>query len=141
MGHLGAGIGFALGAKLAYLDRQTVVMQGNGSFLFNVQELDTAMRYNLPFIVVIANDNAWGMIKSGQSMFSGKRYLNVDIPNIDYAAIAKGFGCYAETVVKPEEIKPALQRAVNSGKASVINVKIKWDTPKATKTLFNLGII
>jgi len=74
-------------------------------------------------------------------MFSGKRYLNVDIPNIDYAAIAKGFGCYAETVVKPEEIKPALQRAVNSGKASVINVKIKWDTPKATKTLFNLGII
>jgi len=65
----------------------------------------------------------------------------VDIPNIDYAAIAKGFGCYAETVVKPEEIKPTLQRAVNSGKTSVINVKIKWDTPKATKTLFNLGII
>jgi len=140
MGHLGAGIGFALGAKLAYPDRQTVVIQGDGSFLFNVQELETAIRYNLPFIVVIANDSAWGMIKSGQSMFSGKRYFNVDIPDIDYASIAKGFGCYA-TVEKPEEIKPALQRAVNLGKTAVINVKIKWDTPKATKTLFNLGII
>ena len=141
MGHLGAGIGFALGAKLAYPDRHTVIIQGDGSFLFNVQELETAIRYNLPFIIVIANDSAWGMIKSGQSMFSGKRYFNVDIPDIDYASIAKGFGCYAETVDKPEEIKLALQRAVNSGKTAVINVKIKWDTPKATKTLFNLGII
>jgi acetolactate synthase-1/2/3 large subunit len=141
MGHLGNGIPFAVGAKFAYPEKHAVVIQGDGSFLFNVQELETAIRYNLPFIVVIANNSAWGMIKSGQKIFEGKRYIDVDIPNIDYAAIAKGFGCYAETVDKPGEIKPALQRAIESGKPAILDVKINWDTPKATKTLFNLGII
>ena len=141
MGHLGTGIPYALGAKLAFPDRHAVVINGDGSFLFNVQELETAVRYNLPLIVVIGNNQAWGMIKSGQTLFEAKRFIDVEIPNIDYASIAKGFGCYAETVTKPDEIQPALQRAVESGRPAVIDVKIKWETPKQTKTMFNLGIV
>lgn len=141
MGHLGAGIPYALGSKFAFPDRPVVVLQGDGSFLFNVQELETAVRYKLPFIVIIANNSAWGMIKSGQSIACGGRFIDVDFPDIDYAAIAKSFGCYSETVTKPDEIKPALQRAVDSGKPSVIDVKIKWETPKGTKLLLQLGLI
>ncbi|MHA1291146.1 MAG: thiamine pyrophosphate-binding protein [Promethearchaeota archaeon] len=141
MGHLGTGIPYALGAKIAFPDRIVIVLVGDGSFLFNVQELETAIRYNIPILVIIANNNSWGMIKSGQSISLGKRFIDSNFPEIDYAKIAEGFGCYAETVLKPEEIKPALQRALDSKKPAVIDVKIKWDIPKGTKLMLQLGLL
>ncbi len=142
MGHLGVGIPFAIGAKLACPEKQVGVLNGDGSFLFNVQELETAVRLNLPIIVVIANNSSWGMIKSGQNVAYKKRYIDVDFPpDLNYAKIAAGFGCYAETVTKPDEIKPALQRAVDSGKPAVIDVKIAWQIPKGTKLMMQLGLI
>jgi len=142
MGHLGSGIPFALGAKLARPDKMVGVLNGDGSFLFNVQELETAVRYNLSIVVVIANNGCWGMIKSGQQVNFKKRYCDVDFPsNLNYAKIAEGFGCYAETVTEPGEIKPALQRAIDSGKPAVLDVKMDWVIPKGTKLMMQLNLI
>jgi len=138
MGHLGTGIPYAIGAKIAKPDKQVVCISGDGSFMFNVQELATVVQMNLPIIIVIANNSAWGMIKSKQKGEYKKRFIDVDLPAIDYAEIAKGFGCYAEKIINPGDIKPALQRAVDSGKPSILDVKIAFETPIAMKVIGNL---
>ncbi|TXT56315.1 MAG: Acetolactate synthase isozyme 3 large subunit [Promethearchaeota archaeon] len=133
MGHLGTGIPHAIGAQIAKPDKEVVCLTGDGSFMFNIQELDTATRLNLPIIIVVANNSCWGMIKSNQKNNLNKRYCDVDFPQTNYADIAKGFGCYVERVTEPSEIKSALQRAKNSGKTSVIDVEIAFETPPAMK--------
>ena len=135
MGHLGVGIPYAVGAKMAKPDKLVVCITGDGSVMFNIQELETAVRLNLPIIVIIANNSCWGMIKSGQKSAFKKRYCDVDFPEIDYVAIAKGFGCHAEKLSDPKEIKPAIQRAIDSKKPAVLDVEIAFDTPIATKTI------
>ncbi len=142
MGHLGTAVPYSIGAKLGKPDKQVVAIAGDGSFMINIQDLETAARLKLEnVIIVVANNNAWGMIKSGQKLFMGKRYIDVDLPEFDYGKCAEGFGCYGEKVTDPNEIKPALERAKNSGKPAVIDVKIKYDIPNATKLLGSMGIL
>ena len=126
-GHLGAGIPYAIAAKLAVLSKQVYCITGDGSFGFNIQELETASRLKLPVIFIVANDLAWGMIKSGQTLAYSKRYVGVDLSNIRYDKVAQAMNCYGERVVAPSEIKPALQRAVNSGLPAVLDVEIDRD--------------
>lgn len=135
MGHLGVGIPFAIGAKMAKPEKPVVCLTGDGSFLFNIQELETAIRLNLPIIIIIGNNCAWGMIKSNQKLNLSKRYCDTEFPEVNYAEIAKGFGCYAETVEKPDDIKLALKRAFDSGKTAVLDVKIAFETPPAMKMI------
>jgi acetolactate synthase-1/2/3 large subunit len=123
-GHLGAGIPYAIAAKLAAPSKQVYCITGDGAFGFNIQELETASRLRLPVIFIVANDLAWGMIKSGQTMVYSKRYIGVDLSDIRYDKVAQGMNCYGERVVEPSEIKPALQRAVDSGLPAVLDVEI-----------------
>jgi acetolactate synthase-1/2/3 large subunit len=148
MGHLGAGTSFAIGAKLAKKDKPVICINGDGSFMFNVQELETAVRLNLPIIVCVANNCAWGMLKTYQKNSLKRRYCDVDLPSINYSKIAKGFGCYGEKIENPEDIKPALQRAIDSGKPCVLDISISFESPpagkflgtyKASKGLFGAG--
>ena len=141
MGHLGTAVAYAVGAKLAKPDKQVIAVCGDGSFLINVQDLDTLVRYKLPAIFVIANNSAWGMIKSGQKLFMKKRFIDVDIPDTDYVAIAKGFGCYAEKVENPNDLKAALKRAADSKKPAVIEVITKWTIPSGTELMGTMGIL
>ncbi len=129
MGHLGVGIPYSIGIKMAKPEKFVICLTGDGSFLFNVQELETAVRLNLPIIVVIANNCAWGMIKSNQKKSVNKRYCDVDFPPIDYSKIAAGFGCYGEKIETPEDLKPALERAIESKKPAVLDVSIAFETP------------
>ena len=135
MGHLGIGIPYSIAVKIAKPDKLVVCLTGDGSFLFNVQELETAVRLNLPIIVVIANNCAWGMIKSNQKKGFVKRYCDVDFPPINYSEIARGFGCYGEKIEKPEDIKQAIQRAIDSKKPAVIDVDIAFETPTPMRFL------
>lgn len=142
MGHLGTAVPYCIGAKLGQPDKQVVAIAGDGSFMINVQDLETAARLELDnLIIVVANNNAWGMIKSGQKLFMGKRYIDVDLPAFDYGKCAEGFGCYGEVITDPIEIQPALERAKSSGKPSVLDVKIKFDIPDATKLMGSMGIL
>lgn len=142
MGHLGTSVGYGIGAKLAKPDKQVISISGDGSFMMNIQDLETAVRLGLSnLIFVIANNSAWGMLKSGQKLFVNKHYIDVELPNFDFAKCAEGFGCYGEVVTDPNEIKSALERAKNSGKPAVIDVKTTWTIPDATKLLGSMGIL
>jgi acetolactate synthase-1/2/3 large subunit len=142
MGQLGTAVPYGIGAKLAKPEKQVIALAGDGSFMINIQDLETAVRLNLKNLVyVIANNSAWGMIKSGQKMYMGKRYIDVDFPEFDFAKCAESFGCYGEVVTDPNEIKPALKRAINSGKPAVLDVKIGFETPDTTKLMGSMGIL
>jgi acetolactate synthase-1/2/3 large subunit len=122
-GCLGTGIPFALAAKAAHPDKTVVVVNGDGSFGLNAMEFDTAVRHNLPFVCVINNDCAWGMIKHGQEICYGDdRVCGSELGVIHYEKMAEALGGYGELVEKDEDIIPAIQRAVKSGKPACINV-------------------
>jgi len=123
-GHLGAGISYAIAAKLAAPSRQVYCITGDGSFGFNVQELETVSRLKLPLTLVVANDSAYGMIRSGQSLAYAKRYIGVDLSDICYDKVAQAMNCYGERIVEPSEIRPALQRAVDSRLPAVLDVVV-----------------
>ncbi len=140
MGHLGTSVPYGIGAKLAKPDKQVISISGDGSFMINVQDLETAARLGLSnLIYVVGNNDCWGMIKSGQKLALGKRFIDVDMPGCDYGTMAKGFRCYGEEVTDPNEIRPALERAKNSDKPAVLDVKIKFDVPDITKLLMSMG--
>ncbi len=142
MGQLGTAVPYGIGAKLAKPDNQVVAIAGDGAFLINIQDLETAVRLHLKNLVyVVANNNAWGMIKSGQKLFKGKRFIDVDLPAFDFAKCAEAFGCYGEVVTDPNEIKPAFERAKNSGKPAILDVKIGFQTPDTTKLMGAMGIL
>ncbi|MFX0082642.1 MAG: thiamine pyrophosphate-binding protein [Candidatus Hodarchaeota archaeon] len=134
MGHLGTSIPYGIGAKLAKPDKQVISISGDGSFMINIHDLETASRLGLKnLIYVVGNNSTWGMIKTEQEFRYKKRYIDVDFPDFDFGRCAEAFGCYGEVVTEPNEINPALNRAKNSGKPAVIDVKIKYDTPEFMK--------
>lgn len=123
-GHLGAGIPYAIAAKLAYPSRQVYCISGDGAFGLNIQELETASRLKLPIVFVVLNDCAWGMIRAGQTLYYSRRYIGVELSDIRYDEIARGMNCYGERIAEPSQIRLALERAVQSGKPAVLDVKV-----------------
>ncbi len=121
-GHLGSGIPFSIAAKLLYPNKQVYLITGDGAFGFHIADLETACRENLQISMIVLNDSSWGMIKSGQTLYYSKRHVGVDFLDIRYDLIAEAMGCHGEYVTKPEEIRPALERSLESKKTSVINV-------------------
>jgi acetolactate synthase-1/2/3 large subunit len=122
-GCLGVGIPFAVTAKLLNPKEKVLCATGDGSLGFNFMEINTAMRFNLPIVIVVSNDLGWGMIRHSQGLkFGGDRRMATELGDVDYHKMVEAMGGYAERVTKPEEIKPALKRAFDSGKVSLINV-------------------
>ena len=123
-GHLGTGLPYAIGAKLARPERAIYAICGDGAFALNIQELETAARLKLPLIVIVANDRQWGMIKAAQMAAYDARYIGVDFDDVRYDQVAQAMGCWGERVEAPEEIAPALERAAASGKPAVLDVLV-----------------
>ena len=123
-GHLGTGLPFALGAKMAAPDRPVYVLHGDGAFLFSVMELETAARLNLPVVDIVANDRSFAMIKGAQDTTYDKRYCGVDFTDVRIDKIAEAMDCFGRRVSEPAEIKPALTEAVESGRPAVLDVMI-----------------
>ena len=122
-GCLGTGIPFGMAAKLARPDRKVVVLNGDGSMGFNIMEFDTMVRHNIPVVVVVNNDCAWGMIKHSQELSIGKDRLQcAELGTRHYEKVAEGLGGHGEFVTKDEEIIPALERAFASGRPACVNV-------------------
>ena len=122
-GCLGTGIPFGMAAKLARPEKTVVVISGDGSFGLNGMEFDTAVRHNIPFVCVICNDQAWGMIKHGQELCYGNdRCIGSGLGVVRYDKMVEGLGGHGEFVTKDEELIPAMQRALKSGKPACVNV-------------------
>lgn len=126
MCQLGFGTPYAVALKLLHPERPVFNICGDGAFGFTLSELDTARRYGLPIINIIHNNASWGVIKMGQR----KTYdfsLGTDLGDIDYADVARGFGCHGERVTKVDEIGPALERALASGLPAVIDCHVRFE--------------
>jgi len=125
--HLGGGVPMAIATKYAHPDKKVLVLTGDGSFLFNGKEIDTARRHDLPFVVVISNDRLWGMVARVQKLAHGKKAFGLGSSLSDdtrYDKYAEAFNCYGELVTDPNEIKSAIQRAFDSGIPAVIDVRV-----------------
>jgi thiamine pyrophosphate-dependent acetolactate synthase large subunit-like protein len=113
-GTMGVGLPFGLGAKVALPDKQVVVLHGDGSMGLNAMELDTAVRHGIDVLTIVSNNGGWTAAdrpKAGRDL----GYTRFDL-------LAKALGCHGEHVEHPDEIRPALERAANSGKPAVVNV-------------------
>jgi acetolactate synthase-1/2/3 large subunit len=122
-GCLGTGIPYGLGAKVAMPDKQVVVVTGDGSFGLNAMELETAVRHDIPIVVIVSNDQGWGMVKHHQRLcYADDRLCGTELGTIHYEKIAEALGGYGEFVDKPEDIAPAVKRAIDSGGPACVNV-------------------
>lgn len=139
MGTLGCGIPAAIGIKAAAPQRPLVLVSGDGAFLYNVQELVTARRMGLDFVAVVFNDGCWNMIKGGQDLMFGGRRVGSMIEGSDYAAVARGFGCYGRRVERAEDIAPAYLEARASGLPAVLDVLVDPDAIPETIISFAAG--
>jgi len=135
-GMLGAGLGQALGAKVAYPDRPVYAIVGDGAMGMHVQEVETAVRNALPVIFLVLCDRQWGMVKFSQSMaldpetMNEKRSLppganlNTDLGEIRFDELARSMGAHGERVSRARDLRPALERCVASGLPSVVHVDV-----------------
>jgi acetolactate synthase-1/2/3 large subunit len=122
-GTLGAEIPYGLAAKLAHPDKPVVVIVGDGGFGYHAFELDTASRYNIPFIIAIGNDSSWGAIALPQEREYGRSF-ETSLHFRNYEQIAEILGGYGELVDSSEDVTPAVKRAIDSNLPSVLNVRI-----------------
>lgn len=125
MSQLGFGLPYAIAIQAQHPGRPVVNITGDGSFGFTLNELDTARRYRLPVVNVIHNNAAWGIIRAGQKTQFGFE-LGTGLEDTDYAAIARGFGCFGETVTRAQDVGPALARAFASGLPAVLDCRTRF---------------
>jgi acetolactate synthase-1/2/3 large subunit len=125
-GHLGTGLPYAIGAKLAFPDRQVFCVTGDSAFGFNIQELETAVRNSLAVIIIVAVDGAYGMEKTAQLRQFGRdaAWFGHDHAPVRYDQIGVAMGCHGEYVETGDEIRSALERAIASGKPAVIHAVV-----------------
>jgi acetolactate synthase-1/2/3 large subunit len=124
-GHLGTGLPYAIGAKLAAPERPVYLISGDGAMGFNIQELETARRYGANITVVVSCDQGWGMERTSQMFAQMDGTVECDLyPETRYDLVAQAFGCYGEKVDDPEQIRPALERAAASGVPALIQVMV-----------------
>ncbi len=146
---MGFSLPAALGVKLAYPERQVIAVVGDGDFMMTIQELATAVQYNIPVVIAVLNNVGWQSIKDLQIAAYGEDRViatdfakdNNDIYTPDFTTIAKGFGVYAKKIERPDQVKDALKKAFASGKPAVIEVMVNrehaysgavagwWDVP------------
>jgi len=127
---VGWGVPGAMGARLAYPDRPIILLSGDGAFTFTVADLESAARQNLPFVVVLADDCAWGIVVSGQCQAYGPEGAVCSrIGAIDYVKMAEAFGCLGLRADSPAEIGPAVERGLQAGRPAVVHVPIAHGGP------------
>jgi acetolactate synthase-1/2/3 large subunit len=124
-GCLGVGLPYAIAAKLKNPDKRVLAIMGDGSTGFNFMEYHTAIRKKVPIVVVIGNDQAWGMIMHSQQLRLGHHIPNgTELGWVDYHKMVEALGGFGICVEKPEDIRPALEAAFASGKTACVNVKV-----------------
>ncbi|MFB3787106.1 MAG: acetolactate synthase large subunit [bacterium] len=122
---MGIALPGSIGAKLLYPGRRVLGIHGDGGFLMNCQELETAVRYNVPIVALVWRDNTFGLIKWKQHNQFG-RYSHVDFGNPDIVKFAESFGCAAFRVEAADELRPILEDAFNQNRPAVIDCPVSY---------------
>lgn len=136
-GAIGWGLPAALGIALAQPERPVVAVVGDGSAMYTVQALWSALHHRIPVTWVICNNGAYRVLKVnlaayyGGAAVAGSRFIGMDLtdPELNFARLAAGFGLPAERVERPEELAPALRRAIAAGGPALVDVVIDGSVP------------
>jgi acetolactate synthase I/II/III large subunit len=124
LGTLGVGMPFALAAQIAHPDTRVLIVYGDGSFGLNGFEYDTAVRFGLPIVGVVGNDAAWGqMMRPRPCSTATDRLVATELATPATTRWSRPWAATASTSPKPDEIRPAIERALASGKPAVVNVR------------------
>ena len=121
-GCLGSGPGYALAAKLARPERQVVLLLGDGAFGFSGMEFDTLARHGVTVVAVMGNNGIWALEKHPMEFLYGYSVAASLRPGTRYDQVVEALGCHGEFVQRPDELRPALERAFGSGRPALVNV-------------------
>jgi acetolactate synthase-1/2/3 large subunit len=120
---MGIALPGAIGAKLLYPDRRVLALNGDGGFLMNSQEMETAVRAQANIVVLVWRDETFGLIKWKQMSQFG-RPSHIDFGNPDFVQYARSFGWAAERVDAASELAPALEAAFEAGRPALVDVPV-----------------
>jgi acetolactate synthase I/II/III large subunit len=121
-GTLGWGVATAIGVKVARPDVPVVAVSGDGGFLFNAQELATAVQQRIPVVIVLVNDGAYGNVRRIQTDSFGNRLIASDLRNPDFQKFTESFGAMALRATNPTELRQALRTAFKADVPAVIEI-------------------
>jgi acetolactate synthase-1/2/3 large subunit len=122
LGTMGYGFPAAIGAQIGCPDKIVFAISGDGSFQMNIQELSTIVMYNLPVKVAVINNSYLGMVRQWQELFFNRRYSGVYFKhNPNFAEVARVFGATGIRVTRPEEVRPAIDKAIDTEGPVVID--------------------
>lgn len=127
-GTLGFDLPAAIGAKVARPEATCVAVMGDGGVMFMIEELAMACQHKVPVVVVVINNGYLSLIRQNQRYAYEYEYgvdLTYDGRGVDFVKLAESFGAYAERVERPEEIKEAFRRAVESGKPALVDIIVE----------------
>jgi acetolactate synthase-1/2/3 large subunit len=127
-GTLGSGFPTALGAKVANPDRPVVAITGDGGFMFGVQELATAVQFNIGVVTLVFNNNSYGNVRRDQRERFDGRVVASDLVNPDFVKLAESFGVGATRVTSPEVFRSALEKALAHGGPYLIDIEVPRDS-------------
>lgn len=119
---VGHGIGMAIGAQLARPGKQVVVVIGDGGLGIGGWDVETALRYDLPVHTILWNNSSWGPSFEEMPLLKGRTDPFAMLEHVRYDQMFAIMGCHGEYAAAPEEVGPALERALASGRASLVNV-------------------
>jgi acetolactate synthase-1/2/3 large subunit len=122
---MGIAVPGAIAAKLLFPERRVIAVAGDGGFLMNAQELETAVRLDLPFVVLVWRDGGYGVIRWKQLLRFG-RTSSVEFGNPDLGASAGSFGARGFRVTEPSELRPVLEEALGCGRLAVIDCPVDY---------------
>jgi thiamine pyrophosphate-dependent acetolactate synthase large subunit-like protein len=125
---LGYGVPAAIGARVAQPDRPVVAVVGDGGFLYSVNELATAVKYALPVVFLVVNDQRFGAIKYLQEAIFG-RWGETDLANPDFPALARAFGAAGQRADDLDQLGPALAKALAHPGPTVVELPLAIDPP------------
>lgn len=125
LGTMGFGLPAALGAQVAFPERQVIDISGDGSFQMNSQELATLVQYRLPVKIVILNNNFLGMVRQWQQLFFDKRYSQtcMELP-IDFVKLAEAYGAKGFRAEKPEDVEEVLRKGLETPGPVIMEFKV-----------------
>lgn len=122
LGAMGYGFPAAMGAQLAFPDRQVIAIVGDGGFQMTLNDLATAAQYQVPVKIVILNNRALGMVRQWQEIFFEKRYCDIDLNFApDFAKLAESYGIRAAKVERHEDVKPVVREMLNSREPCLVD--------------------
>lgn len=111
LGTMGFGLGAAIGTKLGQLDKNVLLVTGDGSFRMNCNEMATVSTYKIPMLILLLNNSVLGMVRQWQKLFSNERYSETNIdPSVDYVMLSKAYGIEGYKVNNLEELKEVLDK-------------------------------